>query len=128
MAQIDQNFEMWQGDHKVLAFTVVDVESLEGATIRWAAAYLSPYKPVAVEKAGQMMMDGGGDGGAERNAFTVTLKTADTENLDPGTYYHEAEVVDAAGNKSTVAVGAMTLHPTLLKGADGGDGGGGGGT
>ncbi len=120
MAQIDQDFEMWQGDHKVLTFTVADVETLEGATIRWATAYLSPYKPVAVEKAGQM-------DGAERNTFTVILNTADTADLDPGTYYHEAEVVDAAGNKSTVAVGTMTLHPTLLKGADDGDDGGGGG-
>lgn len=115
MAQVDQNFELWQGDHKILTFTVADVETLEGATIRWAAAYLTAYQPTAIEKTGQV-------DSAERNAFTVTLSTADTATLEPGIYYHEAEIVDAAGNKSTVVTGEMTLHPVLIK--DGGDGDG----
>jgi len=105
VAQVGQDFELWQGDHKVLTFTVEDVASLDGATATWAVAYMNAYNQTMIKKAGEI----------NGNVFVVTLTRDDTAALEPGVYYHEAEIIDAAENKSTVAIGQMTLHPTLIR-------------
>ena len=41
------------------------------------------------------------------------LDPSDTAALS-GLYYHEAEVTDGAGNRSTVLTGVATVIPTLI--------------
>jgi hypothetical protein len=35
-------------------------------------------------------------------------------NLPAGSYYHEAEIVEASGPVSTVTTGKFVLHPSLI--------------
>jgi hypothetical protein len=50
--------------------------------------------------------------------LVVSILPADTDQvasgIKAGTYYHEAEVVDADGNVSTVTIGKYVLKPTLI--------------
>jgi hypothetical protein len=46
--------------------------------------------------------------------ITVSITPADTKNLKPTTYYHEAAIVDAEGAVSTVMRGNFVLTPTLV--------------
>ncbi len=45
----------------------------------------------------------------------VTLTGADTEDIPPGRYYHEAKVVTAEGKESTIATGRLTIRATLIR-------------
>jgi len=111
MAYVNQNFKMYTGDDKQLVFTVDDVDSLAGCTIRWKLSY-SPYSSVLIEKvstdSNEITISG--------DTFTVYLKPADTEDISYDTkYFHEAEVEDTDGYITTVATGYMTLYPTLIR-------------
>jgi hypothetical protein len=44
----------------------------------------------------------------------VSLNPADTGDVAPGTYYHEAEVIDGSGNIFTIAVGKFKLVAAVL--------------
>jgi hypothetical protein len=46
--------------------------------------------------------------------------TGHGSNPKPGTYYHEARVIDAVGNMSTVSLGSFTLAPTVNRTPDDG--------
>lgn len=54
---------------------------------------------------------GAGDftiGGGSNNEIAFTLDPADTEDLD-GTYYHEMEITNAAGDVATVLEGTVEI-------------------
>lgn len=111
MAVTEQNFKMFQGDHKVLLFTVEDMEDLTEAKIRWKVALRPTSEPLIIkstENAGQIYI--------ENNTFRVEINKEDTLPLDTRrTYYHEAEITDDAGYPSTVSTGKMKVHSTLIK-------------
>lgn len=112
------DFEMFQGDDIALDFAVkedaADGEpvSLVGiASLRW---WLSRKvtTPALVQKAigaGVEITD------AAAGEFTVRLEPADTEERF-GTFYHEAEVIDADGKVSTVHAGEIIIKRALISG------------
>ena len=109
-----QNFEIHAGDSRDIVVTVADSQGaavdLTGAAIAWQLARSAGSAAPAVSKslgAGIAITDG------PNGVFTVTLDPADTEGLT-GLCYHEAEVTDAAGNRSTVLSGVATVIPTLI--------------
>ena len=113
---IQQDFSIPSGDDVVLNFTVSDdqMSSLSGATVRWRAyhqKFTVPYGEPVISK------QTGGNGITITNAanrlFDVSISESDTQNLT-GRYYHEAEVEDASGNKSTVTIGIMTITLTKI--------------
>jgi hypothetical protein len=109
-----QNFEIHAGDSRDIVVTVTDSQGaavdLTGAAVAWQLARSAGSAAAVVSKslgAGIAITDG------PNGVFTVTLDPADTESLT-GLYYHEAEVTDAAGNRSTVLTGVATVIPTLI--------------
>jgi len=80
------------------------------AAIAWQLACSAGSAAPAVSKslgAGIAITDG------PNGVFTVMLDPSDTAALS-GLYYHEAEVTDGAGNRSTVLTGVATVIPTLI--------------
>lgn len=115
MAAKDQNFEMFAGDDKRLIYTVEDMETLLGATVKWRLAE-DPEEIALIEKTSEDPAEIE----ISENTFTVKLKPEDTADLDaPRNYYHEAEIIDAANNSTTVAVGIMKLFPSLIQPEEG---------
>ncbi len=109
MAKKDQDFEMWAGDHKELKFTVEDVSDLIGCSIRWKCSRNTKSDPLIIKRSDD------GDITTNDNIFTVLLKPDDTADLRTRIhYYHEAEMVDDNDDVTTVAIGRMYLHPTII--------------
>jgi hypothetical protein len=52
--------------------------------------------------------------GSPAETFVVHLLPGDTAGFYPGNAYHEALVIDANGNPTTVTVGVMTITQTLV--------------
>lgn len=107
MALKDQNFEVWQGDHKTIQCTVRDVEALPYAQAKWIMAVNVGTAPL-INKAGTIV----------DNVITINLLPADTDEIPEdllhpkNNFYHELEVIDNYGNVSTVATGTVRVYPT----------------
>jgi hypothetical protein len=119
MAETGQDVEMWEGDSLTISIAVTQADgsfvSLVGATARWwmgkhpraegSNIYIqksSPSDGVTV------------DTGGTPHGLVVTILPADTIGLRKGTHYHEAEVTDALGRVSKVAIGAFKLNPSII--------------
>jgi hypothetical protein len=109
---VDQNFEVYQGNHKVVTVTVLGgngtpLTSLAGATITWSASKTSHSDALIAKSttASTITISGG--------TCSFTLLPTDTENL-LGEYYHEGKVIDASSNVSTGFTGTMTITEALL--------------
>jgi len=111
MTAENQNFKMWQQDHKKLKFTVEDTDNLFGSTVTWKMA-----KEVEDDYLIKKRTPNSGDEEVEidGNVFYVNLMPQDTKNRQ-GLYYHEAEIIDVEGRISTVAVGEMRIMPVLIR-------------
>jgi len=101
MAKVKQNEKIWAGDDVEMTFTVDDMDDLTGSTIKWKLG------DALIEKSTEDGITVDGD------QFTVILDSTDTQ-LDPGTYIHEAEILDVDGRYSTVAQGYITIKPTII--------------
>ena len=118
MTSENQDFEMYAGESKVITVTVKDgtgeALNLTGATIEWVAKANEDEVNATITKNNG---EGGGleilDQEANKGEFTITLAPADTEKLGGVTYYHEAEVIDASTNVSTVTRGMMEVKKAL---------------
>lgn len=112
---VPQNFELVSGNDKTLRFTALDefdaIINLNGATIVWAFAnsekakaplitYTSPTNVTITD--------------ADNGLFEVAIQSADTEDLKGGDYYHECRLTSAAGNKITLAYGAVSLLDNII--------------
>jgi hypothetical protein len=115
MAEVNQDFEMFRGDDATLVISVKNADgspkNLTGSTaIRWAMSR-SPSDDVALISktlgSGVSYIDQIG------GVFQVQIAAADTEDLSPRSYYHEAEVTDASNRKSTVLIGTVAIKPSL---------------
>lgn len=115
MTDKNQNFDMMAGDDVELNFTISsDIAlTLTGASIRWWVARsvgAGPARAVVMKS----LVSGIAVTDADNRLFTVTLNAADTDGLK-GFYYHECEIIDAAGKISTVTTGKMTVNPTIIR-------------
>lgn len=115
---IKQNVTLPQGDTLTILFNVSNPDgsatNLTGATIRW---WLGEAPPTGVAYSKK---DNGATGGVSLTGtagqFAVSVLEADTLNLPPKTYYHEAEVRLTDGTVATVASGQFTVSATLIPG------------
>ena len=117
----NQDVTHWKGDSAQITIgPVTDSDGgfpdLTDASAKWymAASASSTGSNVFVTKSTD---DGGIIITGDINAgfvLTIELLPNDTEDLVPGAFYHECEVTDAAGEISTVTVGAFTLKQTLV--------------
>lgn len=103
MTAKNQNFEMYAGDTKTVTVTVSGVD-LTGASVKWAAkkSIYNVEPDIYKETADGLMI-------AASDSFVIALAPEDTAAL-VGSYYHEAEVTDAAGNVSTVMTGTVKIE------------------
>jgi hypothetical protein len=110
MTARNQNFEMFCGDTREIVVTVRDASGsaidLTGATVLWT---LSRSDRCDAEVSKSSPSEGIVLTSAASGQFTITLDADDTEDLDPGDYYHEAEVTDSSGRVSTVLTGRARL-------------------
>ena len=111
MAENIQNTAIDAGDDKNFAVTVKDssdvVVNITGSTIT--------YKVVRRRGGTALVSKSSTDTGeivltnSTGGVFTVTFVPADTNNLAPGFYYHEADAV-IGGLRSTVFKGHLTIR------------------
>jgi hypothetical protein len=122
MPEVGQNVEHWRGNSLTIEIKVADQNGLpidlSAVEAKWCFARSAQAKlagDVFVQKTndpgGGIVIDPQTDG---FDWMFVTLKPVDTENVAPGNYYHEAEVIDGAGNIFTVAVGKFKLQHAVL--------------
>lgn len=110
-----QNFSIFSGDDEDILVSVVDdagaAVALTGATITWR---LADTRGGTVELTkindstnGVTITDAAG------GTFTIHIASADTTDL-AGVYYHEAQVEDAQGNKTTVLTGYAEILEDII--------------
>ena len=122
MTALNQNLSMVRGDTRTIRIRVTDKAgapiNLSGATARWwMGTSADRTKPVHVRKAtgGQgLTIETEAEGGVTYYALVIVLAPADTAEVPPGTWFHEAEVTDASNNVGTVTQGSFTLRADLI--------------
>lgn len=110
-----EDFCIVQGDDLRATVSVYDQSreemDIQGAqSIRWWAARSVRHEP-AIKKeldAGSLSLGG-------PNVFFFDLWPQDTDDLAPGNYYHEAEVITASGRVYTVMTGSLRIEPQLIR-------------
>jgi len=108
------DFEMFSGDSKNLVVTVKDKSEaavdLTGASISWGLAR-SEYASADITKSI-------GSGVTLTNTlngeFEITLDPTDTSGL-VGSFYHEAQLIEASGDVSTVLSGKVIITKDLIE-------------
>ncbi len=105
MTEIKQNFTTYVGNTESTSVPIVDAMGvayvMTGAVVTWvlmvkptdSTAVLTKVLPVT------------------ENAVTFELTHADTADLEPGTYWHEATAVFLNGDVKTLWTGWATLLP-----------------
>jgi hypothetical protein len=108
------DFSMFAGDSKVIKVTVNDeagaAVDISAASIRWQLAVNAGAVPLLSKALGS----GIALADAPAGKFNVTLDSADTQNLNGGSYYYEAEIIDS-GIVSTVLTGNVQINPALIR-------------
>lgn len=97
-----QDFTMYIDSHQILEFEVEDIETIEGADVKWKLAKTRDSTPLIIKTA--VPVTG--------NTFTVTVEPEDNQDLTQGTYYHEARV-EYEGYSRPVAMGIVSVVNTL---------------
>jgi hypothetical protein len=114
---IIQNFAMPAGNAVDLNF---DVDPDEGVSMVGSNVFWSAFKQsFGVPQRSDLVIKKTSDFGIQVTdsalaKFTVSLEEADTVDLDPGNYYHEAVIVDTEGDQVTVTTGIMTITQTVI--------------
>ena len=119
MAVAERDFELYAGDDLEIPVTVTEDGLATGAPVDltgvtgivFAAAVFGVEETRRVTKtlgAGVAVTD------APAGKFLVTLAAADTAALS-GRCRYQARIADAAGARSTVLVGVLTVRPTILE-------------
>lgn len=113
----DQNFTIYTGNNALLDFYVYNEEvsttpkNLTDSSITWLL-YDDEQRINLVTKttvSGIVITD------ALNGLFTVSLNPVDTETLSPtSSYRHEATILDAYGDVSTVTTGAVIVKRSYL--------------
>jgi hypothetical protein len=111
----ENEFDLFSGDDYVLHFTIVDeagvAVDLSGAQqITFALARKVSVEPLFSKTLGSGVTVTDGPAGK----VDVAIDAADTDALK-GAYYHEVELRNAAGKRSTVSYGAVTIQEDLIR-------------
>lgn len=110
-----QNFEIYQGDNKVVIITVYDendaILDLTGYSAVWCAYNQSLSDKVIIKST--LPGEGITIPSPTNGQLQITLDSIDTENLNPKTYGHQCEIENAGGSHSTVTVGYMKVNRSI---------------
>lgn len=126
MAKSGQDFEAFLRNVITLRFTVIDQDDAEedpldisGLVLKWGLVQVDPDtgafadSPLVLQKttsSGITITNGPG------GVCEVAIEDEDTEDLSPGTYYHQLEVFSGAGEDGVVvAEGTLTLKANLVE-------------
>lgn len=118
-----QDIELHQGDTLSIPVVVTEDGKSTGTPIpidgvqkiTWALASRDEDPVRHITKtlvSGITITDGPG------GAFTITVLAADTADVPPGRYYHQARITDGSGNKSTVFNGEAKVFASILEDAE----------
>lgn len=115
-----QNFAMLAGDSKVLKVTVVDETGtplpLAGTqSVTWRMARTARSTPVLSKTLASgvtLIADAAALGGVNCGRLDVRVESADSGPLD-GEYFHDCQIVDASGARSTIFYGRANVTPNL---------------
>ncbi len=106
------NKSMRSGVDKVMPFSAVDNDGVAVTVTGGSATYEIATSRRATSSL-VSLTSGAGDITLTGTTVTVTLVPTDTDNLD-GSYYHELEVVDAAGAVLTGFTGTIIVRKNLI--------------
>jgi len=111
MAKVNQDFEMYLGESKVITFTITDDSGnpavITGGTATWVLATTLGKAEIVLTKTTE-------DGiTISSNDYEVYLTQADTETLKSGLYQHELRNIDVNGVESVLATGEALIRPSL---------------
>lgn len=114
MASIGQNFEIYQGEVKIIRLPIVDDDNLPldltNATITFKV-YRKTTKEVVITKT---LSDGiSAVGPLTDGVIDITIDTEDTRNLNIGKFNHQCGVTDAVG-PSIVCVGTVDILENVI--------------
>lgn len=113
MTATGQNFDMFQGDDKILRVTVLDDDDnavdITGATIAWGVYRRTPETVILTKTTSSgISLTAPGSG-----IFEINLIRGNTLNLR-GIYNHEAEMIDLNNNHSTILTGIVEIYKSLI--------------
>jgi hypothetical protein len=110
MAKRLQNFEIYAGDARKIAFDVKDSADapvdLTGMTFTWVVTKHRSLLPVVTKttaNGGVEVVGSAADGNAQ-----INISGADSALLTDILYYHQCVMKDAANNETTVLTGYIT--------------------
>jgi hypothetical protein len=115
MTMVNQDFTMTAGDTRLIDVDVVDEQgvpiTMQGAALRWVLKERDDSTTALLVKTSQP-----GDGITIPNVLSniciIRLEAADTVGL-AGVYYHDCEIVDGDGNKSTLYQGHVNMRENV---------------
>jgi len=110
-----RDFSITKGDTKLIDVSVTEQSdgtptTITSSTIAWKVAKSIRTSAVISKTTASGISITSGSGGT----FRITLDAADTSSLDPGDYYHEAQITFADSEVATVLKGIMTIEPGLV--------------
>ena len=112
MTEINQDFDIYQGDSKRVTFTVRDeagsLLALTGYEATWVLYAGRDRSATAVLS--KVIGSGLAVPTPANGQVLLTLAPADTATLAPGKYSHELEIISGAGDVSTVTTGTATVY------------------
>ncbi len=121
MPLFDQDFSMVSGDSRRLRIKVwlddamTTPKDLTGSSsVRWEMHTAPPQDAGSAPLVQKSLASGISLVDPQNGEFLVTLSPADTETIDAGTYYHESEVIDSAGDVITVTIGEVVLYADAI--------------
>ena len=111
MTVTGQNFDLYQGEDKEIIISATDEDGdilpLTGYTIIWVAYNLTSGQ-IVLEKSssvsGEIEVPTPLDG-----QIHISLTSEDTASLQPKSYGHQCEIVDAFGANSLITAGQLTV-------------------
>lgn len=116
-ASTKQDFYHYRGDSQRISFDAApesptSIQTLTGQVVYWAAY---PYIVLDPDLDDPLIEKNSDDDeqldvlSESAMTFEVILEGIDTEDLEPGLYYHKAWILDDTNNKRTIATGRMWL-------------------
>ena len=110
MALISQDFQMYQGEDKLVNFLILDAlgvnKVLTGATITWIL-YLSNQNKIVKSTTDSSLIINGSNA-------QVILNSTDTTNL-LGSFPHEMRIIDSNSLSEVVEFGTLTVLGSITK-------------
>lgn|SRR5574342_852256 len=109
MTTQNQLLEIWQGEDKSITVTLTDASgnaygSTAGLTFLYRVTTQATDRSAIIEKTTSAGITNG------ISEITIALDKADTDDLDPGDYYHELRVTDGSANEDVVFEGIFRLE------------------